>query len=56
MRILDSPAVRATTLWPELIAAIAGALAEGSVTAPERQVHPVGLPDGGTGSLLMMPA
>ena len=56
MRILDSPAVRAATPWPELIAAIAGALAEGSVTAPERHVHPVGLPDGGTGSLLMMPA
>ncbi len=56
MRILDSTAVRAATPWPELIAAIAAALTEDVVTAPERHVHPVGLPGGGTGSLLMMPA
>ena len=56
MRALDADAVRAATPWPELIAAISGALVDGSVTAPERHVHPVGLPDGGTGSLLLMPA
>ena len=56
MRTLDAAAVRAATPWPELIAAIAAALAEDIVTAPERHVHPVGLPDGGTGSLLLMPA
>ena len=56
MRTLDAAAVRAATPWPELIAAIAAALAEDAVTAPERHVHPVGLPDGGTGSLLLMPA
>ena len=56
MRMLDAAAVRAATPWPELIAAIAAAVAEDSVTAPERHVHPIGLPDGGTGSLLLMPA
>ena len=56
MRTLDAAAVRAATPWPELIAALGAALAEGSVTAPERHVYPVGLPDGGTGSLLLMPA
>ena len=55
-RTLDAVAVRAATPWPELITAIAAALAEGAVTAPERHVHPVGLPDGGTGALLLMPA
>ena len=56
MRTLDAAAVRAATPWPKLIAAIAAALTEGAVVSPERQVHPVGLPDGGTGSLLLMPA
>ena len=56
MRTLDADAVRAATPWPELIAAIAAALAKDAVTSPERHVHPVGLPDGGTGSLLLMPA
>ena len=56
MRTLDAAAVRAATPWPELIAAIGAALVEGAVAAPERHVHPVGLPDGGTGSLLLMPA
>lgn len=56
MQTLDAAAVRAATPWPELIAAIAAALAGDAVTAPERHVHPVGLPGGGTGSLLMMPA
>ena len=56
MRTLDAAAVRAATPWPELIAAIGAALVEGAVAAPERHVHPVGLPDGGMGSLLLMPA
>ena len=56
MRTLDAAAIRAATPWPELIAAIAAAVAEDAVTAPERHVHRVGLPDGGTGSLLLMPA
>ena len=56
IRTLDAAAVRAATPWPELIAAIAAALAEDRVAAPGRHVHPIGLPDGGTGSLLLMPA
>ena len=56
IRTLDAAAVRTATPWPELIAAIAAALAEDAVSAPERHVHPVGLPDGGTGALLLMPA
>ena len=56
MRTLDAAEIRAATPWPELIAAIAAAVAEDTVTAPERHVHPVGLPGGGTGSLLLMPA
>ena len=56
MRFLDAAAVRAATPWPELIAAIAEVLAEEGVNSPERHVHPVGLPDGGEGALLLMPA
>jgi len=56
MRILDAAAVRAATPWPELIAAIAEVLAEEHLSSPERHVHPVGLPDGGEGALLLMPA
>lgn len=56
MRTLDADAVRAATPWPELIAAIAAALMEDDVTAPDRHVHPVGLPGGGTGAFLLMPA
>lgn len=44
MRALDAYAIRAATPWPGLIAAIAAALAEDAVTAPERHVHQVGLP------------
>ena len=56
MRVLDAAAVRAATPWPELISAIAEALTEDAVTAPERHMHPVGLPGGGTGAFLLMPA
>ena len=52
----DTGAVRAATPWPELIAAIGDVLAEARLTSPERHVHPVGLPDGGEGALLLMPA
>ena len=56
MRVLDAAAVRAATPWAELIAAIAEVMAEEHLSAPERHVHPVGLPDGGEGALLLMPA
>ena len=56
MRLLDAAAVRAATPWPELISAIAAVLAEEDLNSPERHVHPVGLPDGGEGALLLMPA
>ena len=56
MRTLDAAAVRAATPWPELIAAIAEVLAEEHLNSPERHVHPVGLPGGGEGALLLMPA
>lgn len=56
MRFLDAAAVRAATPWPELLSAIAEVLAEEHLTSPERHVHPVGLPDGGEGALLLMPA
>ena len=56
MRFLDAAAVRAATPWRELIAAIADVLAEEHLTSPERHVHPVGLPDGSEGALLLMPA
>ena len=56
MRTLDAAAVRAATPWGDLIAAITETLAVEAVGAPERRVHQVGLPDGGTGSLLLMPA
>ena len=56
MRTLDAkPRFGPLAPWPELIAAIAAALAEDAMTAPERHVHSVGLPDGCTGSLLLMP-
>ena len=56
MRTLDAAAVRAATPWGDLIAAITDTLAVEAVGEPERRVHQVGLPDGGTGSLLLMPA
>ena len=56
MRLLDAAAFRVATPWPELITAIAAVLAEENLNSPERHVHPVGLPDGGEGALLLMPA
>ena len=45
MRTLDAAAVREATPWPEFIGAIEAILAENHAAAPERHVHPVGLPD-----------
>ena len=56
MRTLDGDAVRQATPWPELIDAIARMLVDDNAAVPNRQVHDVGLPGGGTGSLLVMPA
>ena len=56
MRIFDAAAVRAATPWPELIAAVAEILTVEAAAAPERHIHPVALPAGGEGSLLVMPA
>ena len=56
MLTLDAAAVREATPWSELIEAIAELLAGGTANVPQREMHDVGLPDGGTGSLLVMPA
>ena len=56
MLALDAAAVREATPWNELIEAISGLLAEGTANAPQREIHDVALPGGGTGSLLVMPA
>lgn len=56
MLALDAAAVRGATPWNELMDAIAELLAEGVASVPQREIHDVGLPGGGTGSLLVMPA
>ena len=56
MLTLDAAAVREATPWSELMEAIAELLADGSASVPKREIHDVGLPGGGTGSLLVMPA
>ena len=56
MLTLDAAAVREATPWNELIEAIAELLAGGTANVPQREMHDVGLPGGGTGSLLVMPA
>ncbi len=56
MLALDAPAVRRETPWNELMEAIAHLLGDGNVAVPQRDVHEVDLPGGGTGSLLVMPA
>lgn len=56
MLALDAAAVRQATPWSELMDAIAELLADGSASVPQREIHDVGLPGGGTGSLLVMPA
>lgn len=56
VEIFDAAAVRAATPWPALMGAIADALADPRASAPERHVHPLPLPGGSEGSLLVMPA
>ena len=56
MRSLDAAQIREATPWSDLIDAIADVVAADSVLSPDRHVHPIGLPDGDTGSLLLMPA
>ena len=56
MEVWDAEAIRAATPWPALVAAIAEALADPRASAPERHVHPLPLPGGSEGSLLVMPA
>ncbi len=56
MLTLDAAAVREATPWNELVEAIAELLADGSASVPQREIHDVGLPGGGSGSLLVMPA
>lgn len=56
MEVFDAAAVREATPWPALIGAIAEMLADPGAGAPVRQVHPLALPGGSEGSLLVMPA
>ena len=56
METFDAAAVRAATPWPALMEAIAAALADPTAAAPARHVHPLALPGGAEGSLLVMPA
>ena len=56
MEVFDAAAVRAATPWPELMEAITEVLGDVGALAPERHVHPLALPDGVQGSLLVMPA
>ncbi|MCY4632022.1 MAG: ornithine cyclodeaminase family protein [bacterium] len=56
VEIFDAAAIRAATPWPALMEAIAGLLADSRASAPERQIHPLPLPGGSEGSLLVMPA
>ena len=54
--ILDADQVRSGTPWRHLADAIATVVASGRATSPERQVHELDLPDGSSGSLLIMPS
>ncbi len=54
--MLDADHVRAGTPWRDLIGAIGAILRADGAEAPERHVHDLELPDGGTGSLLIMPS
>ena len=56
MDTFDAAAIREATPWPPLMEAIAAALADPDAAAPERGVHPLKLPGGAEGSLLVMPA
>lgn len=52
MLTLDALAVRQSTPWHELMEAIERLLVDRNASVPQREIHDVGLPDGGTGSLL----
>ena len=56
METFDAAAIRDATPWPALIEAIAATLADPAAVAPERHVHPLALPGGAVGSVLVMPA
>ena len=56
MEVFDAASIRGATPWPALMEAIAAALVDPSAGAPERHVHPLALPGGAEGSLLVMPA
>jgi alanine dehydrogenase len=54
--LLDGARLEAALDWPGLIEALRAAFAAGGIEAPPRQVLSLELPDGGTASLLLMPA
>ena len=54
--ILDADQVRSGTPWRQLIDAIGTIVASDRAESPERHVHELDLPDGSTGSLLIMPS
>jgi ornithine cyclodeaminase len=56
MRVLDAEQVRAATPWSALLDTIAGGVADGGITAPDRQVLTFEPATGADGSLLLMPA
>lgn len=56
LAVIDADRVRSATPWHELRAAIGDVLRSDRATAPDRHVHEVDLPDGATGSLLVMPS
>ena len=56
LQIVDRVRTREATPWPELIDAIAEILTKHDGQAPDRHVHPVGLPGGTDGALLVMPS
>lgn len=56
LAVIDTDRVRSATPWHELRAAIGDVLRSDLATAPDRHVHEVDLPDGATGSLLVMPS
>ena len=56
VEVFDAEAIREATPWPALMEAISTALADPRAAAPDRHVHPLPLPGGVEGSLLLMPA
>lgn len=56
MKLIDHHTVADRLPWPRLIEALREDFAGGMTEAPARQVLSIALPDGGTASLLVMPA